>query len=135
MDIKITNEQENISILHLSGALDGQTYRELVTAAQGALTSGTKNILIDMSELTFISSAGLVALHVTALISRGEAMPNLDQGWTALKSVGTSREGGMQKHVKLLNPRKEIVDVLEMVGFSLFFEIFTDKDKAIQSFS
>jgi anti-anti-sigma regulatory factor len=88
-----------------------------------------------MSELTFISSAGLVALHVTALISRGEAMPNLDQGWTALKSVGTSREGGMQKHVKLLNPRKEIVDVLEMVGFSLFFEIFTDKEKAIESFS
>ena len=76
MDITITNEQENISILRLSGPLDGQTYRELVTAAQGVLTGGAKNILIDMSELTFISSAGLVALHVTALISRGEAMPN-----------------------------------------------------------
>jgi len=37
--------------------------------------------------------------------------------------------------VKLLNPREEIVNVLEMVGFSTFFDIFNDKQKALESFS
>lgn len=137
MDIKISSEQGNVpvTVMQVVGQLDGNSYRELISSAQEAMNSGAKNILLDMSGLTFISSAGLVALHVIALISRGEAMPDLEHGWAALKSVSSSRESGMQKHVKLLNPRPEVVNVLEMVGFSMFFEIFTDRDKAINSFS
>ena len=70
-----------------------------------------------------------------ALLLRGEAIPDLDQGWAALKSVNKSRESGVQKHVKLLNPREEVVNVLDMVGFSSFFEVFKDKQKALESFS
>ncbi len=137
MDIKISSEQGNVpvTVMQVVGQLDGNSYRELISSAQEAMNSGAKNILLDMSGLTFISSAGLVALHVIALISRGESMPDLEHGWAALKSVSSSRESGMQKHVKLLNPRPEVVNVLEMVGFSMFFEIFTDRDKAINSFS
>ena len=36
--------------------------------------------------------------------------------------------------MKLLNPRPEVTSVLDMVGFSAFFEIFTDKQKAVESF-
>ena len=135
MQINISHEQGNISVLQLAGQLDGQTYKSLITAAQDAMNSGAKNLLLDMSELTFLSSAGLVALHVTSLIMRGEALPDLEHGWAALKSVNKSRESGMQTHVKLLNPRPEIVNVLDMVGFSSFFEIHTDKQKALESFS
>jgi len=137
MDIKILSEQGSVpvTVIQVSGQLDGQTYQSLIVAAQESMNSGTKNILLDLSELTFISSAGLVSLHVIALISRGEAMPDLEHGWSALKSVGKSRESGMQQHVKLLNPRPEVVDVLEMIGFTVFFEIFTDRQKALESFS
>jgi anti-anti-sigma regulatory factor len=45
-----------------------------------------------------------------------------------------SRDGGMQKHLKLLNPRPEVASVLDMVGFTAFFEVFTDLEKAVQSF-
>lgn len=135
MQINISHEQGNISVLQLAGQLDGQTYKSLITAAQDAMNSGAKNLLLDMSELTFLSSAGLVALHVTSLIMRGEALPDLEHGWAALKSVNKSRESGMQTHVKLLNPRPEIINVLDMVGFSSFFEIHTDKQKALESFS
>ncbi|MBM4428290.1 MAG: hypothetical protein FJ031_13810 [Chloroflexi bacterium] len=93
------------------------------------------NILLDMGELTYISSARLVSLHTIALLLRGETLPDPEQGWTALKSMDRSREGGMQKNIKLLNPRPEIVSVLDMVGFSAFFDIFTDKQKALESFS
>lgn len=137
MEINISQENGKVpvTVIKMAGQLDGQTYQQLISSAQEALKNGTSNILLDMSDLTFISSAGLVSLHVIALLLRGEAMPDLDHGWAALKSVNKSRESGMQQHVKLLNPRPEIVNVLEMVGFSSFFEIFDDRQKALDSFS
>jgi hypothetical protein len=48
--------------------------------------------------------------------------------------MGRSSEAGMQSHVKLLNPRSEVLNVLEMVGFSNVFEIHTDRDEAVKSF-
>lgn len=137
MEINILQEQGKVpvTVIKVAGQLDGQTYQKLISSTQEVINAGTKNILLDLSELTFISSAGLVSLHVIALLLRGEAMPDLDHGWAALKSVNKSRESGIQQHVKLLNPRPEIVNVLEMVGFSSFFEIFNDKQKALESFS
>ena len=137
MEINISQEQGKVpvTVIKVAGQLDGQTYQKLIASAQDVIKNGTSNILLDLSDLTFISSAGLVSLHVIALLLRGEAMPDLDHGWAALKSVGKSRESGIQQHVKLLNPREEIVNVLEMVGFSTFFEIFNDKQKALESFS
>ena len=136
MEIKILQEQvrNDVSVIYVAGHLDGQTYQELISAASEVIGTGAKNILLDLSDLTYISSAGLVSLHTIALLTRGEALPNPEQGWSTLKSMDSTRDGGFQKHVKLLNPRPEITRVLEMVGFSEFFEVFTDKQKAIASF-
>jgi len=84
--------------------------------------------------LTYISSAGLVSLHTIALMTRGEDLPDPELGWSTLKSMDRSRDGGLQKNIKLLNPRPEVTSVLDMVGFSAFFEVFTDRQKAIDSF-
>jgi anti-anti-sigma regulatory factor len=90
--------------------------------------------LLDLTGLSYISSAGLVSLHTVALLLRGENLPDPDQGWSALKSMDRTRDGGVQKNLKLLNPRPEVMSVLDMVGFSSFFESFTDRKKAIDSF-
>ncbi|MFN3491074.1 MAG: STAS domain-containing protein [Anaerolineales bacterium] len=129
------SKEKNVTIIKVSGELDGQSYQNLISQAQALYNEGAKNILLDLSELIYISSAGLVALHFMALLSKGEKLPDTEQGWSTLKSVDRTREGGLQKNVKLLNPRPEVLNVLEMVGFSTFFEIFTDKQKAIDSFS
>ena len=136
MEIKVSQEQGRVTIavLQISGHLDGQTYQDLIAKAREAFEAGAQHILLDLSELTYISSAGLVSLHTIALMTRGENLPDLEQGWSALKSMDRSRDGGLQKNLKLLNPRPEITSVLDMVGFSEFFEVFTDKQKAIDSF-
>jgi anti-anti-sigma regulatory factor len=134
LQIEVTQEA-NIVALGLSGVLDGQTYQSLMTKAQEIYKDGAKNIVIDLSQLNFISSAGLVALHFIALLANGENLPDTENGWAALKSAERSRASGLQKNVKLLNPRPEVLSVLEMVGFSSFFEIFTEKQKALDSFS
>jgi anti-anti-sigma factor len=136
MEITISQEQGRVavSVIRISGHLDGQTYQELIMKANEIVEAGAKNILLDLSDLTYISSAGLVSLHTIALMTRGEKLPDPEQGWSALKSMDRTRDGGLHKNLKLLNLRPEVTKVLEMVGFSEFFEVFTDKQKAIDSF-
>jgi anti-anti-sigma regulatory factor len=137
MNITVTSEKGRVpvAVLEVEGQLDGQNYHQLIEKARELYNNGTRDILLDLGKLTYISSAGLVSLHAIALTLNGEAPPDPDQGWAAVRSADRSRQGGLQKHVKLLNPRPEVGSVLDMVGFTTFFEIFTERGKAINSFS
>jgi anti-anti-sigma factor len=136
MNMSVSQAQGNIpvTVIKLDGQLDGQNYQELIAKSQELYKAGTRDFLLDLSDLTYISSAGLVALHSMALLSRGEQLPDTEGGWSAYRSMGRSSEAGMQKHVKLLNPRSEVLGVLDMVGFGNVFEIYTDLNEAIKSF-
>ena len=136
MNISVSQAQGNVpvTVIKLDGQLDGQNYQELIAKSQELYKAGTHDFLLDLSDLTYISSAGLVALHSMALLSRGEELPDTEGGWSAYRSMGRSSEAGVQKHVKLLNPRSEIMGVLDMVGFSSVFQVYTDRDEAVNSF-
>jgi hypothetical protein len=75
-----------------------------------------------------------VSFHTLALILQGAALPNSEEGWNTLKSMDRTRESGKQKNIKLLNPQDQVTSVLEMVGFSALFDVFTDKQQAVDSF-
>lgn len=136
MEISVSEAQGNvpIKVLKLNGQLDGQNYQDLIGKAQELHKAGAKDFILDLSDLTYISSAGLVALHSMALLVKGEDLPDTEHGWSAYRSMGKTSASGLQSHVKLFNPREEVKSVLEMVGFSTVFEIFTDLDEAVQSF-
>ena len=89
MEIAISQEQGRVavSVIRIVGHLDGQTYQDLIAKAREVVKAGTKNILLDLSDLTYISSAGLVSLHTIALMTRGEEPPDPEQGWSTLKSM------------------------------------------------
>jgi anti-anti-sigma regulatory factor len=136
MDISVSQASGRVpvTVIKLDGQLDGQNFQELITKAQELHSAGARDFLLDLSDLAYISSAGLVALHSVALMARGEELPDLEGGWSTYRSMGRTTEAGVQKHVKLLNPRSEILGVLDMVGFSSVFEIFTDREEAVKSF-
>lgn len=137
MNISVSQAQGSVpvTVLKLDGQLDGQTYQDLIGKAQDLYKSGSRDFLLDLSDLTYISSAGLVALHSMALLTRGEELPDFEGGWSAYRSMGRSSEAGVQKHVKLLNPRSEVMGVLDMVGFGSLFEVYTNLGEAVNSFS
>ena len=138
MEIIISHKQgaASVSVMQLRGALDGSSYEKFIAEAQELYDGGTGNLLVDMSELSFLSSAGLAALHRTARVYRGEDRSTLEEGWAAIHAMGKERDSGsgFQEHIKLLNPNESIQDVLETVGFKAFFEIYTDMDAAVASF-
>jgi hypothetical protein len=136
MEIIISQKQDNspVTVMQLRGALDGSSYENFITEAQNLYDAGVRNLILDMSELDFLSSAGLVGLHRIARVFGGEDSSTMEEGWSAVHSMGKERDDEFQNHVKLLNPDEKIRDVLDTVGFLTFFEIFSDMDAAVASF-
>ena len=122
-----------VSVIRIEGQLDGQSYMELIDKAKALYGEGARDFLVDLTDMTYISSAGLVALHSIALLTKGEQLPDSESGWSAYRSIKNSAPS-LQEHIKLLNPREEVKSVLEMVGFDRVFSAFTDFDEAVKSF-
>ena len=136
MKITITNIEGPVpvTILQLEGKLDGANYESLIDEAQKVYEDGVRDLILDLSQLTFISSAGMVALHQVALLFRGEKNPFQDEGWAAYRSIKRDRDNGTQKHVKLISPSEPVQQVLDMTGFGSLFESFADFRQAADSF-
>jgi anti-anti-sigma factor len=136
MEIAVSTTQGRvpITLLQPHGKLDASTYKALLAKAQELFQAGSRDMLIDLSAVDYMSSAGLVALHTIALLLRGEEMPDVEAGWQTLKSIDRDRGAGMQPHFKLLSPQPRVERVLEMAGFTEFIEIFSDPQAAVAAF-
>ena len=136
MEIVVSKQTSRVevTIVGLSGEVDGQNFQQVIDKAKELYAAGARDFLVDMSSLTYISSAGLVAIHSIALLVRGEQLPDTEAGWSAYRSMGKTKEAGKQQHIKLLNPGAPIKEVLEMVGFDNAFEIFSNLDDAVRAF-
>lgn len=55
----IVTEQDGIAIVELAGCMDATTTPEFDNATRALLETGKQRLLIDMSRLEYISSAGL----------------------------------------------------------------------------
>lgn len=133
----ITNQVQGnvpVTILGIQGDLDASNYQEVIAAAQKAYDTGARQLLIDMSDVPFMSSSGLVALHSVALLMQGKERPDPEHGWAVFRAVGRDVESGLQHSVKLLNPQPRVKRALEMASFDRFFEVYPDRETAIASF-
>lgn len=136
MHISVDQVQDKVpvTILHVRGALDAASYQTLIARAREVYNAGARDILLDLSDMSFMSSSGLVALHSIAVMLRGETLPDPELGWGAIRAIDRDRGAGLQQHVKLLNPQPQVDRVLGMAGFKQFLEVYTDLETAIASF-
>jgi anti-anti-sigma regulatory factor len=136
MNITIIQKQARlpVTILGLAGKLDGSNYKQLVEEATKLYLKGARDLLIDLSKLTFLSSAGLAAIHKTALIFCGQPILEEESGWADYHAMDRDRAGGPQVHVKLLSPQPAVADILDLASFDSLFEIHTDLEAALASF-
>ena len=123
-----------VTILQLAGKLDGSNYVEMFDEVKKIYAQGVRDLLIDLSRLTYLSSAGITAIHRTAVVFRGLSVPNDESGWASFHAIDRDRDSGLQEHVKLLSPTPEVAHILDIVGFKSMFEIHTDLDTALASF-
>ena len=67
-----------LAVLDLNGELDASNYLDVIEHVRRLYTTGTRQLIIDLSDVSFLSSSGLVALHSAALVMRGDEPPSPD---------------------------------------------------------
>jgi anti-anti-sigma regulatory factor len=138
MDISVEHVQAEtpVTVMKLDGELDARCYMDVIIEANKLYDKGTRDLLIDMNDLRFMASSGLVALHSIAFIMRGEHPPDPEVGWSSFRPVRThvEHETVYEEHCKLLSPHRRVDHTLEMAGFKEIFEIFDDREEAVRSF-
>jgi anti-anti-sigma regulatory factor len=128
--------EKPIAIVQIQGELDGKTYQTLIQQVQQLHDFGTRYLVLDLSEMTFMSSAGLVGLHTVVMVMRGQQPPDMDSGWNVMREIShqVNNVSGFDPNCKLLQPQPRVQKTLDITGFSQILEIFTDRETAVNSF-
>jgi len=136
MDISLSkqNGRVPVTVMQLTGNLDASNYTDVIARAQESYDEGVRDLLIDLSKVPYVSSAGLMSLHAVVLIFSGNAMQPKDKGRPSFRSINPQRDSAGLEHVKLLSPQTAVEQVLDVVGLKQFFAIHTDLETAVQSF-
>lgn len=132
--LKVTQAPRQITILHIQANLDGSTYEAVIEKGVELARAGTQCLLVDLSGVSKLSNAGLVALHNLARVMGGEPPTNTEDGWGALHAMAWDRQQGLQRRVKLLCPQPQVLDVSVQTKMNDFFEIYEDAQAAGASF-
>jgi anti-anti-sigma factor len=134
MEIMISVETGRvpITVLHVNGNIDGSSYQEFQSTAKKLIEGGTRYILVDLTNVPFVSSAGLRAVHTISAELRArnpEANLNDEQMKRGI-ATGTYKS----PHLKLLNLSPQTKAAFETSGFDMYIDTFTDLQTAIASF-
>ena len=134
MDIETVQEPIQVTVLRPHGRIDGSNYESLVSKVNQLSAAGTRYVLLDMGDVTFLSSAGLVALHRIVLLLQGQKISEDQSGWDALAAIERDTGNEPQPYIKLLNPQPKVANTLQMAAMDRFFSIFNDEKDALASF-
>ena len=107
-----SREVDGVAVLDLSGRITlGEGSVQLRDAFRDLIGKGSKNILLNMGDVTYIDSSGL-----------GE----LVSAFTSAKNQSAA--------LKLLSLTKKVHDLLQLTKLYTVFDIYDDEAKAIASF-
>lgn len=124
-----------VTVVTLDGELDGTTYERVIDVVRRAYEGGARNLVLDVSKLTFVSSSGLVAVHSAMRIMRGEAPPDLEQGWEALRALRDEVDAGVvHSNLRLAGEQDGVQKVLDRTGLGPLLPSYPDRAAAIASF-
>ncbi len=105
-----TNEFKRCTVIKTDGRIDGSNAPMLAQALKAITSKGINNIVFDMSEVTFVASAGW---------------------WVLIDTQKTCKPSG---ELVLVKVDKGIKDSLNLVGMGSYFRTFDDLTTAVGDF-
>lgn len=133
MDITTTRPAPDVAVVALSGELDASNFERVIDAAKEARDDGVRKLVLDLSNLAYMGSSGLVAIHSAALILRGEEPPSPEDGWDAFHRLGHDTDVGGEQPVLLAGPSGPVDRVLDRTGLKTLFGVHPDVATALAS--
>lgn len=107
-----TTEYKRCDVVEAKGRVDSNTAPQLEEALKSITDAGKFKIVLDMSEVTFMSS----------------------KGWWVLIDTQKTCKRYKRGELVLVNVRDEIQSSLNLVGMGSYFKIYTDLISAVGSF-
>jgi anti-sigma regulatory factor (Ser/Thr protein kinase)/anti-anti-sigma regulatory factor len=135
--MKMTTDRpgdDGVTVLRLAGDLDAASFEAVIERGRELHAEGVEQLLIDLSEVGYMGSSGLVALHGVALLLGGQEPPDPELGWGAFKNLQANVGDGPQPHVKILGAQGSVLRTLQRTGMTAFIEVFDDEQAALDSF-
>lgn len=124
-----------VTIVALDGELDATNFEKVIDTVRGAYEAGGRHLLLDLTALSFISSSGLVAIHAAMRLTRGEAPPDPEQGWEALRAMRDDVEAGtVVSNLRLCGTQGAVRKVLDRTGLGALIPSYPDRASAVASF-
>ncbi len=116
-----------VTVLHLSGHLHGETESQLMSQVHQIHQEGTRYLLLDLSGVDVLTSAGLRAIHTIFNLFT----PKDD---ITLINVHAD-EPYKSPYFKIVCPNPNIYYVLNIAGFLQNILIYNDVEEAVTSFA
>lgn len=130
IDVSSIQGRVPITLFKINGDIDANTYERLQAKAEEAFSNGTRYLLLDLSSVPYISSAGIRALHSLFNLMRSGSTEESEEA--VYKGV---RDGTYKSpHLKLLNPSEGVSRILSMSGYDMVLEVYKDLQQAVDSF-
>ncbi len=130
MEITLTQSEspKAVTVMHLRGNVDSTSFEQFQNAATDLIAQGARDLVVDLAQAPYMSSAGLRALNVIYNSLRDENASRHDI------SVGVAKGTYKSPHLKLAAPSQRVMETLKMSGFDMFLEIHPDVASAVASF-
>ena len=132
MDITVTQQTGRVpvSVFQITGDIDSTTYQQVQTQIEQVVQNGAHDIVLDLSKVGYLSSAGIRLLSHLFNLLRG----NLPQESEEAMKQGV-RDGTFKSpHLKLVSPTPRVADVLKMSGLDMMIESYPSVPEAVASF-
>ena len=122
MEITTSQKQGRIpvAVFQIQGTVDSANYQDFSRRLRAQVDAGADYLLLDLSGVSYMSSAGIRSLNELSLLLRGK--------------FPQDEKSRMSKRVKLLNPQERVLDVLKLSGVDQVFEIHANLETALASF-
>lgn len=109
-----TRTHNDVTLVTVAGSLDSNSSPKAQQTLDGILASGARRIVVDLTALDYISSAGLRVLLAT------------------VKRLGGTAEGGGA--LRLFGLNETVREVFDISGFSTILAVFATEADALKGF-
>jgi hypothetical protein len=123
----VKTEQGRVNILHLAGVLNAQSEGALMEAVREAHAAHAHFLLLDLTDVTLVTSAGLRAFQNIYRMYTPEQEP---EQWES----GHPGEVFKTPHLKMAGAAPQVHYVLSLSGFLQHIPIYPTMQEAIESF-
>lgn len=105
-------EFKNCALLHIEGRIDSYSASRVDSTLNQLVEDGQYNLLLDMQDVTYISSSGMLTL-----VNWQKKLQQKSRGEIALATIP-----------------ELVLSSFELAGFDQLFKIYSNSDLAVESF-